>query len=159
MLRQLNLPDFAPRLREGKNGKHEIFDGIRKRYVRLTPEEWVRQNFLNLMVTHLGYPSSLIVVEAELTYNQMKKRFDILAYHAGGDPCLVVECKATSVEITQAVFDQVAMYNMTLMVGHLVVTNGLTHYSCRIDHEKRTYTFLKEIPAYEMLNLRSNNGS
>ncbi len=151
MMHKLNLPEFDPRIREGTNGKREIFDGIRKKFVRLTPEEWVRQHFLNFMVSHLGFPASLIVVEAELTYNQMKKRFDILAYRAGGSPCMVVECKSTSVEITQAVFDQVAMYNMTLLVDYVVVTNGLTHYVCRIDHEKRSYTFLKEIPAYGTL--------
>ena len=152
MIPKLNLPDFAPSFREGKNGKQEIFDKIRKKFVRFTPEEWVRQNFLNFLVTTLGFPASLIVVEAELTYNQMKKRFDILTYFSDGNPCMVVECKAPSVVLTQSVFDQVAMYNMTLLVNFLIVTNGLTHYICRIDHDKRTYTFLKEIPTYEMLN-------
>ncbi|MEI6682586.1 MAG: type I restriction enzyme HsdR N-terminal domain-containing protein [Bacteroidota bacterium] len=150
-MHRLNLPEFEPRTRESKNGKSEIFDPVRKRFVRLTPEEWVRQSFLNFMTVHLGYPASLIVVEAELTYNQMKKRFDILACLADGSPCLVVECKAPSVEITQAVFDQVAMYNMTLLVEYVLVTNGLAHYTCRIDHEKRSYTFLKEIPDYDLV--------
>ena len=150
-MHRLNLPDYTPRLRDGNKGKREIFDGIRKRYVRLTPEEWVRQNFLNFMVADLGFPASLIVVEAELTYNQMKKRFDILACYSDGSPCLVVECKAPSVEVTQAVFDQAAMYNMTLLADYLVVTNGLTHYACHIDHEKRTYTFLKQLPTYHTL--------
>ena len=157
MMHKLNLPEFDPRIREGEKGKREIFDPVRKKYVRLTPEEWVRQNFLNLMVAHLGLPASRIVVEAELTYNQMKKRFDILAYRSGGTPCMVVECKAPSVEVTQAVFDQAAMYNMTLLVEYVVVTNGLTHYICHIDHPKRTYTFLKEIPTFEALN-QVNNG-
>ena len=153
MLHRLNLPEFDPRIREGKSGKHEIFDPIRKKFVKLTAEEWVRQNFLNFMVSHLGFPASLIMVEAELTYNGMKKRFDILACLADGNPLMVVECKAPAVEVTQAVFDQAAMYNMTLMSEYLVVTNGLTHYVCRIDHEKRSYTFLKEIPEYGMLKL------
>jgi len=152
MMQQLNLPDYEPRLREREDGKSEIFDPVRKKYVRLTPEEWVRQHFVNLMVTRLGFPASLIVVEAELTYNRMKKRFDILAYTPGGMPALVIECKSPRVEITQDVFDQVAMYNMTLRVGYLVVTNGMTHYACRIDHEKRSYTFLREIPEFRMVN-------
>lgn len=147
-MHHLNLPAIDARLRAGINGKQEIFDVIRKKYVRLTPEEWVRQHFLNYMISHLGYPPSLIVVEAALTYNNMKKRFDILAYLSNGKPCLVVECKAPSVDLTQAVFDQVAMYNMTLAVDYLVVTNGLSHYACRIDHGKREYAFLKEVPGF-----------
>ena len=149
------MPDITARTRMGKNGKQEIFDDIRKKFVRLTPEEWVRQHFLSFMVAELGFPASLIVVEAELIYNQMKKRFDILAYLPDGNPCMVVECKAPSVEITQAVLDQVAMYNMTLTVDYLAVTNGISHYACRIDHERRTYTFLKEIPSYDILKLRT----
>ena len=151
-MQQLNLPVFSARFREGKNGKQEIFDDIRKKFVRLTPEEWVRQSFVQYMITHLGFPASLIVVEAAIIYNGMKKRFDVLAYLADGNPCLVVECKASSVEITQTVFDQVAMYNMTLAVDYLVVTNGLAHYACKIDHQKKQYTFLKEIPKFDILN-------
>ena len=152
-MEKLNLPRIEARTRIGKNGKEEIFDEIRKKFVRLTPEEWVRQHFLQWMIVHLGYPASLIVVEAALKYNNMLKRFDILAYRADGRPCLVVECKSPGVEITQSVFDQVAMYNMTLTVDYIAVTNGINHYACRIDHENRTYAFLKDIPAYETLNL------
>ena len=152
-MEKLNLPDIVARIREGESGKHEIFDEIRKKFVRLTPEEWVRQHFLYYMTGHLGFPASLIVVEAAIRYNKLVKRFDILAYRADGKPCLVVECKAPDVEMTQAVFDQVAMYNMTLLVDYVIVTNGLTHYACRIDHEKRTYAFLQEMPAYDLLKL------
>jgi hypothetical protein len=152
MMQQLNLPSFSARLRQGKSGKEEIFDEIRKKYVRLTAEEWVRQHFLHHMIVQLGFPASLIAVEAALKYNNMLKRFDMLAYSANGKPCLVVECKAPSVEISQAVFDQVAMYNMTLAVDYLVVTNGLTHYACKIDHDKKTYVFLKEIPTYKTVS-------
>ncbi|MDP1623653.1 MAG: type I restriction enzyme HsdR N-terminal domain-containing protein [Bacteroidales bacterium] len=150
-MEKLNLPDITARIWVNKNGKQEIFDESRKKFVRLTPEEWVRQHFLGFMINHLGFPSSLIVVEAALKYNNMLKRFDILAYRSDGNPCLVVECKSPAVEITQAVFDQVAMYNMTLTVDYLAVTNGISHFACRIDHEKKTYAFLKEIPAYEVL--------
>ena len=151
MMEKLNLPDITTRIREGTSGKQEIFDEIRKKFVRLTPEEWVRQHFLHYMTGHLGFPASLIVVEAAIKYNQLVKRFDILAYRADGKPCMVVECKAPAVEITQAVFDQVAMYNMTLLVDYMVVTNGLTHYACRIDHGKRTYAFIQETPTYDLV--------
>ncbi|MCK9421199.1 MAG: type I restriction enzyme HsdR N-terminal domain-containing protein [Bacteroidales bacterium] len=154
MIHQLNLPEFKPRIRDD-SGKKEIFDRFRKKFIRLTPEEWVRQHFLDFMVTRLKFPASLIVVEASLIFNGMTKRFDILAYNTSGNPCLVVECKAPSREITQDVFDQVAIYNMTLAVNYLVVTNGLTHYCCRIDHQARAYTFLKEIPTFEIVNRTS----
>jgi hypothetical protein len=152
MMEKLNLPEIIVRTRVGIGGKEEIFDGVRKKFVRLTPEEWVRQHFLHFMIRQLGFPASLIVVEAALKYNKMVKRFDILAYRADGKPCFVVECKSSDVEITQAVFDQVAMYNMTLAVDFLAVTNGISHYACKIDHEKRTYTFLKDLPTYSSIN-------
>jgi hypothetical protein len=147
----LNLPEINPGTRIGKTGKPEIFDEIRKKFVALTPEEWVRQHFLHFMINQLGFPATLIVVEAAIKYNGMMKRFDILAHRPDGKPCLVVECKAPAVEVTQAVFDQVAMYNMTIMVDYLAVTNGMAHYACKIDHDRGTYEFLKEIPAYELL--------
>jgi len=145
---QLNLPAYESRIREGRNGRQEIFDRFRRKFVRLTPEEWVRQHFLNFLVTQKDYPASVIVVEASLTYNRLKKRSDILVYGPDGNPCLVVECKAPEVEITQKVFDQVAMYNMSLTVGFLVVTNGLQHYACLIDHKNKSFKFLKEVPGY-----------
>jgi hypothetical protein len=150
-MEKLNLPEITARIREGKHGKQEIFDEVRKKFVRLTPEEWVRQHFLHYMIHQLGFPASLIVVEAALKYNSMLKRFDILAYRADGQPCFVVECKSPDVEITQAVFDQVAMYNMTLTVDYLAVTNGISHYACQVDHKQRTYRFLQEIPTYEFV--------
>ncbi len=154
-MEKLNLPDIAARIRMGKNGKQEIYDGIRKKFVRLTPEEWVRQHFLHFMILQLGFPATLIVVEGAMKYNNMAKRFDILAYRTDGKPCMVVECKSPGVEITQAVFDQVAMYNMTLTVDYLAVTNGMAHYACKIDHSSRTYTFLEEIPPFLIVNQKS----
>lgn len=144
----LNLPEFGPQLRSGVSGKPEIFDAIRRKYVRLTPEEWVRQHFLHYMVSNLGYPATLIVVEAALKYNNMTRRFDILACRPDGSPALVVECKSPSVEITQAVFNQVAVYNLTIEADFLAVTNGLSHYACRIDHKARSWQFLTELPAF-----------
>ncbi len=148
-MERLNLPPISVRIREGSKGNQLIFDEFRHKFVKLTPEEWVRQHFLHLMTRHLGYPASLIVVEASLIYNGMKKRFDLLAYNADGKPVAVVECKAPSVEITQRVFDQVAMYNKTLGVAYVMVTNGINHYACHIDHSGKTFKFLPEIPRYE----------
>jgi hypothetical protein len=151
MMQQLNLPAYEPRIREIRPGRHEIFDPVRRKFVRLSSEEWVRQHFLSYLISNKGYPVSLIAVEASLTYNRQLKRSDILVYGPGGTPLLVVECKAPEVELTQAVFDQVAMYNMSLIVDFVVVTNGLEHFACRINHEKLSYTFLNEIPDYETL--------
>jgi len=159
-MQKLNLPAFEIRIRQNRSGKEEIFDPFRRRFVRLTREEWVRQHFLNFLVTQKGYPPAVIVVEGSLTYNRLKKRSDILVYGPTRNPCLVVECKAPEVEITQDVFDQVAMYNMSLTVGFLVVTNGLQHYACRIDHRTKTFEFLKEIPEYrEIVGMLTEPGS
>jgi hypothetical protein len=147
-MEKLNLPEIAAAIRPGTGGRTEIFDIIRRRYVRLTPEEWVRQHFVHYMTGALGFPASLIVVEGALKYNRMMKRFDILAYGKDGNPCLIVECKGPSVAISPAVFNQVALYNMTLQVDYLAVTNGLTHYACRIDHRNGTYDFLPEMPTF-----------
>jgi len=149
MMHKLNLPAFEARTKQNRNGREEIFDRFRGKFVRLTSEEWVRQHFLNFLVTQKGYPPSLIVVEASLNYHRLKKRSDILVYGPRMNPCLVVECKAPEIEITQTVFDQVAMYNMSLTVDFLVVTNGLQHYACQVDHRMKTFKFLKEVPEYQ----------
>ncbi len=149
---QLNLPAIDAKIRLGVNGNATIFDPFRKRYVRLTPEEWVRQHFLNYLNREMGYPVTLLVVEASLVYNGMKKRFDILAYSSRGLPVLIVECKAPTVSISQKVFDQVAMYNMSLLVPYLAVTNGLNHYACYIDRQAGQYRFLDKIPEFHAVN-------
>ncbi len=151
MRQKLNLPDMQPVLRSGPRGKEEIFDICRKRYVTLTPEEWVRQHFLHYMVLQLGYPASLIIVEAALRVNGMPRRFDILACLPGGRPGLVVECKAPNLVVTQAAFDQVARYNLELGVDYLAVTNGMTHYACRLNHELKDYQFLPMMPDYRTI--------
>ncbi|HSN50679.1 MAG TPA: type I restriction enzyme HsdR N-terminal domain-containing protein [Bacteroidales bacterium] len=146
----LNLPpaDFRTR---SNNGRDEIFDPVRKRFVALTPEEWVRQNFLQYLINVKNIPPSLIGVEVALIYNNLKKRGDIVVWNNTGKPKLIVECKATEVMLTQDVFHQVAMYNMALNVDYLIVTNGLVHYACSIDHERQEYHFLEEIPGYEQM--------
>ena len=149
-MQALNLPDATLRIRM-KGEKQEVFDNVRKKFVALTPEEWVRQNFIHYLTDHRKVPRSLIAVEASLRYHRLKKRSDIVVYGKDGAPCLVVECKAPEVTMTQAVFDQVAMYNMSLKVPFLAVTNGMVHFACYIDHVTGRITFLKEIPEYEQM--------
>jgi hypothetical protein len=146
-MQTLNLPVAPLRIRS-KGEKQEVFDPVRKKFVSLTPEEWVRQHFIHYLVAHRNVPASLIAVEASLSYNRLKKRSDLVVFGKDGKPCLVVECKAPEVAVTQAVFDQVAMYNMTLKVPYLAVTNGLVHFACFIDHDSGKIIFLKEIPLY-----------
>ncbi|MGE5425265.1 MAG: type I restriction enzyme HsdR N-terminal domain-containing protein, partial [Syntrophothermus sp.] len=130
----LNLPSADFRVRNNGN-RREIFDPVRKRFVALTPEEWVRQNFIQYLNGIKNYPLSLLGIEIPLVYNGLKKRCDILVCNNSGKPRLIVECKAPEVKISQDVFHQVAIYNMAMNVEFLVVTNGLDHFICRIDHE------------------------
>ncbi len=147
MKQTLNLPAFPYRIRH-EGGQEEIFDTVRRKYVALTPEEWVRQHFVHFLVEVKNVPESLIVVEKSLVLNKMNKRADILVYGRKGEPLLMVECKAPSVKITQKSFDQVARYNISLRVPLLVVTNGLEHYCCLIDFRNASYSFLEDIPDF-----------
>jgi type I site-specific restriction endonuclease len=157
-MQALNLPVAELRIRN-KNEKQEVFDFVRKKFVALTPEEWVRQHFVHYLIQQRDVPASLIAVEASLHYHRLKKRSDIVVYGKDGKPCLIVECKAPEVQVTQAVFDQVAMYNMTLKVPYLAVSNGLVHFACKIDHSTRKILFLKEVPKYgEMVRWGINVG-
>ncbi|MFY9309301.1 MAG: type I restriction enzyme HsdR N-terminal domain-containing protein [Bacteroidia bacterium] len=126
-----------------------IFDSIRKKYVVLTPEEWVRQNFLQYLIQDKKFPASLIAVEAGLKYNQLQKRMDVLVYDRLGTPHLMVECKAPEVKITQDTFDQIARYNMAFKVKYLVVTNGMDHFCCQMDYSQNTFQYLEQIPVFE----------
>ena len=146
-MHQLNLPSYHFKLKE-INGKKYIFDQNRKKFVALTPEEWVRQHFIKYLVQEKKYPRSLIGVEFSLKVNKMDRRGDIVVFNKKGQPYLIVECKAPHVEITQSVFDQIARYNIPLKVDYLVVTNGLKHYCCYIDHKIGKYSFLEDIPDY-----------
>lgn len=133
------------------NGKKEIFDPVRKKYVALTPEEYVRQQIISYLVNEKGYPLGLLKVEMALTLNGMTKRTDILVYSRAGNPVMIVECKAESVRLTQATFDQLACYNLKFNVPYLIATNGIKHYCCMLNFEQSTYTFIKEIPCYNDL--------
>jgi type I site-specific restriction endonuclease len=147
---QLNLPPFEHKIKNSEKGKM-IFDPVRSKYVTLTPEEWVRQNFLQYLIQVKKTPKSLIRVEMSLELNGMAKRSDIVVHDRQGNPLLAVECKATSVKITQSVFEQLARYNLQLNVPYLVVTNGLKHFFCKFSETEKKYLFLEEIPEYDKL--------
>ncbi|MFK5879396.1 MAG: type I restriction enzyme HsdR N-terminal domain-containing protein [Flavobacteriaceae bacterium] len=146
-MHKLNLPSYQFKIKSSEN-KQLIFDTLRKKYVVLTPEEWVRQNFVQYLINEKNYPRSLIAIEKQLTINTLKKRFDILIFNTDGSSKIIVECKAPTIKITQDTFDQIARYNLKLNADYLVVTNGLTHFSCELDNQNEKYIFLKEIPEY-----------
>jgi hypothetical protein len=145
---KLNLPTYNFKLKSKEN-KTLIFDKLRKKYMVLTPEEWVRQHFIHFLMEEKNYPTSLIAIEKQLTINNLKKRSDILVFNTDGKPEIIVECKAPSIKITQDTFDQIARYNLKLKANFLIVTNGLEHFYCKMDYKNETYIFLEEIPTYK----------
>jgi len=147
-MKVLNLPEYKCVLQK-RNGKLTIFDPIRKKYIILTPEEWVRQHFIHYLVEYLNYPKSLIKVESGLQYNQLSKRSDILIYDRKPRPLMLVECKSYDVKIVKETFEQAAMYNHTLSAKYIVLTNGMEHWCCEI--EPRGLRMMESIPAYEEL--------
>lgn len=152
---ELNLPSFDKKVIQ-KDGKPFIFDIIRRQYVALTPEEWVRQHFVHFLIGTKGYPQSLMANEVQLKFNGMSRRCDTVVYDRTLRPRVIVEYKAPTVNITQQVFDQICRYNMVLQVDYLIVSNGLTHYCCKVDNTTHTYTFLKDIPSYEEVVVGKN---
>ncbi len=147
---QLNLPPYEVRLK-GTSGRQQIFDFLRRRYVALTPEEWVRQHFTHFLVEQKGYPKGLLCNEYELRIGEKKLRCDTLLYNKEMHPQMIVEYKAPEIKITQRVFDQITAYNMLLHVDYLIISNGLQHYCCRMDYANRRYDFLRDIPDYSQL--------
>lgn len=154
MMQALNLPEYPCRLRTVRS-RPEIFDPVRKKFVRLTPEEWVRQHFINFLVSHRQFPASLIHVEASLKYNTLDRRSDIVVYSRAGRAVLAVECKAPAVAINEKVLSQMAVYNASLKVPCLVLTNGLEHYILLMGSKAGTYSFAAELPAYAELEALS----
>ncbi|MBQ8257665.1 MAG: type I restriction enzyme HsdR N-terminal domain-containing protein [Bacteroidaceae bacterium] len=146
----LNLPGYEAKIRE-KEGKREIFDRLRRCYVALTPEEWVRQHFVNMLIEHKGYPATLTANEVPITLNGMMRRCDTVVYDKNLRPIAIVEYKAPTVKIDEKVFAQIARYNLVLKVNFLIVSNGLQHFCCKMDYEKNSYSFLREIPAYDVV--------
>ena len=143
----LNLPSFAVKIQQ-RNGKSLIFDPLRKKYVALTPEEWVRQHFTHFLPDHKGYPKGLLANEIQLDLNGTKKRCDTVLFNKDLSARMIVEYKAPHIAITQAVFDQITRYNMVLKVDYLIVSNGINHYCCKIDYQSMSYSFLPDIPSY-----------
>ncbi len=145
---KLNLPTYPFRIIK-KDNKHYIFDSIRKKNIFLTPEEWVRQHFVQYLIQEKKYAKGLIAVEKEIKVNNLKKRFDILVFNSKGAHEIIVECKSPKVKITQATFDQIARYNLQLKANYLIVTNGLEHYYCKMDFKNQAYVFLEECPEFK----------
>jgi hypothetical protein len=143
----LNLPSFGLKIKE-ENGIYYIFDQIRKKYLVLTPEEWVRQHLIHFLIEVKKYPGSLMKLEGGLKLNNLQKRSDILLFNKNGKKIILVECKAPAVKITQDTFDQIARYNFVHKVEWLLVSNGIEHFCCRIDYDKKTYSFVEELPDY-----------
>jgi hypothetical protein len=147
-MHQLNFPSYSFRFKNSEN-KVSIFDAIRKKFIILTPEEWVRQHLIQFLITEKSYPISLINVEKVLKVNGLRKRYDVVVYNSDGTINILIECKAPEVTISQNTFDQIAQYNMTLQSNFLMVTNGLNHYFCQMDFENEKYQFLSELPNYQ----------
>lgn len=147
---ELNLPP-APLKCVERDGRPQVFDALRRRYVALTPEERVRQTFVAYLIAYKGYPAGLLGNEVSLRVGPVAKRCDTVLYDLRAQPRMIVEYKAPGVAITQKVFDQITRYNMTLHVPYLIVSNGLTHYCLRCDLARLTYTFLHDIPPYSEL--------
>ena len=147
---EINLPPYEIKLRE-QNGRRQIFDFLRRRYVSLTPEEWVRQHFVHFLIEQKGYPKGLLANEVEQKIGDKKLRCDSLLYNKELRPRMIIEYKAPEIAITQRVFNQITVYNFLLHVDYLIVSNGRQHYCCRMDYEKGEYTFLQDIPHYTEL--------
>lgn len=148
---KLNFPDFSFRFKNSEN-KPLIFDVIRKKFVVLTPEEWVRQHVVHFLISEKHFSHSLINVEKQLVLHQTKKRYDAVVFNKDGSIHLIVECKAPHIEITQSTFDQIARYNLVTKATYLMVTNGIQHYYCKLDYENERYIFLESLPEHEKSN-------
>lgn len=130
-----------------------ILDPLRRRFVKLTPEEWVRQNFIQYLIIEGKYPAGLLGIEVMFRFNKLKRRVDIMVHDRSGQPIMIVECKSTEIEIDENVFEQIATYNMKFKVPYLVVTNGMHHYACKMNHQEMKFEYLLVIPLYEELLL------
>jgi predicted type IV restriction endonuclease len=144
----LNLPSFDVKVKKS-GGKVFIFDAVRKKYVALTPEEWVRQHVIQYLINHRFYPKPLFRIEGSLAYNTLQKRSDILVYDRAGKPWMLIECKASTVKLTQRAFNQAAIYNMTVGAKYVAVSNGMVHFCCQAPKVGVNPVFLEEFPEFE----------
>ncbi len=148
---RLNLPTYSFTIKSKSNGQY-IFDRIRKKYVLLTPEEWVRQNFVSYLINEKAYPPALITIEQTFAINRLNKRTDVLIHNRKAFPVMLVECKAPDVRISQKAFDQIALYNLEFSVSYLVVTNGIKHFCCYMAGDLKAWTYLHDIPHYDQIS-------
>lgn len=146
----LNIPSYLTKIAV-RNGKNVIFDILRRRYVALTPEEWVRQHFVHFLIEKKNYPQSLMANEISLSLNGMAKRCDTVLYNRDLTAKMIIEYKAPNIEISQKVFTQISHYNLVLKVDYLIVSNGMKHYCCKMNYGNQSYTFLEDIPDYSQL--------
>ena len=147
---RLNLPPYPIKVVERDN-KQLIFDFLRRKYVALTPEEWVRQHFVHFLIDHKGYPQGLMGNEIELRVGEKRLRCDTVLYNNDTQPRMIIEYNAPTIQLQQKTFDQISAYNLLLKVDYLIVSNGLQHYCCKMDYANQKYEFLKEIPDYQNL--------
>ncbi len=147
---RLNLPQYEIKISE-KDGKRMIFDFLRRKYVALTPEEWVRQHFVHFLIEHKGYPKGLLGNEIELQIGAKRLRCDSILYNKMAQPQMIIEYKAPTIPIQQKVFQQISTYNLLLKVDYLIVSNGIQHYCCKMDYDNQKCLFLEGIPEYEKL--------
>lgn len=147
---KLNLPTYNIRINENR-GRYAIFDILRKKYVAMTPEEWVRQHFIHYLTEHKGYPQAYLANEVELKVGDKRMRCDSILYNKELLPRMIIEYKAPTIQLQQKVFDQISAYNLLMRVDYLIVSNGLQHYCCKMDYDNQKYLFLADIPDYHNL--------
>jgi hypothetical protein len=150
-VQQLNFPSFDFKIKEDSE-RRLIWDVVRRKYVVLQPEEWVRQHMIHYLHMNLEYPLGLLSVEKQLEYHGKKWRSDLVAYSKTGRPGMLVECKAPDVPLSEQTFAQAARYNLVYNVPYLLITNGVKHFCCKVDLEKKSYSFLKGIPSFKEIN-------
>ncbi len=149
LMENLNFKNYHLKIKIKEN-KQYVFDEVRKKNILLTPEEWVRQNCIQYLIREKKYPKSLISVEKKLSINTLTKRYDIIIFNSSGEIYLLVECKSPKVKISQKTFDQLSRYNLAFKSRYVMITNGLTHYFCEVDYVNKKYSFLKELPTYNI---------
>jgi hypothetical protein len=147
-MQKLKLPSYSFRIEE-KNGKQLIFDDTRRKWLTLTPEEWVRQNFIHFLAKEKKFPKSLMAIEKKVLINGLSQRFDLMVYDRKGNPLLIAEFKSPDIQIDQTTFDQASRYNNVLRASYFLISNGMVHFVCKLDFEKRTTRYLEEIPTFE----------
>lgn len=148
----LSIPLYPLRIEQREDGELKVYDELRKKSVALTPEEFVRQNYVKWLMQSMHYPASLLQNEVNLTVNGTRKRCDTIAFDREGKPLVIVEYKAPGVEITQEVFDQIYRYNLSFKAKYLIVTNGIRQYCCKVDYDRNTYFFIRNIPTFHEAN-------